>query len=121
MALPQRDVALLLAAKPLPIPTLSSTASRSKSPRNSRIVQAHAFIFALGHDVQKRFQRRTRGFDAAVLEIVQRHAPLRLDDGVHAGGKQFEALLFRPQHFLGENHVRRFEKPAEETVDKQST
>ena len=120
VALPQRHVALLLDAQALLVPIACEHGFAVEKLAEARIVEPHAFIVAMRHDVQQRLQRRAGGFDAAVLEIVQRHAPLRFHDGVHARGEQFQALLFRPQHLFGENGVGRLEKPAEEAVDEST-
>src|ERR1700724_1040207 len=113
MAAPQCDVALLLDAKPFLVPTAFDHYLTFEKRAELGVAQAHAFKFAVYHDVQQRLKRGTCGVDAAVRKIVQPYTPLRLDDGVYTGGKQFQALLLRPQHSLGTNRIRRFEKPAE--------
>ncbi len=87
MAVPQRDVALLLHAQALLVPVAREHRFAVEEPAEARIVQSHSFVRAVRHDVQQRLQRRARRLDAAVLEIVQRDAALRFHDGVHARGE----------------------------------
>ena len=119
MTLPQRHIALLLDTQALLIPVAGEHGFSQEQRAEFRLVDSHSLIVAMRHDMQQRLQRRAGRFHAAVLEIVQRHAALRLHDGIDAGGEELQALLFRPQHFLGEHRAGRFENAAQEAVHEK--
>ena len=119
MAIPQYDVALLLDAQPFAVPIAREQRLAPEKRAEGRRVQIHSLVAAVSHDVQQRLERWACGFDAAVLEIIQRDAPLRLDDCVDSGGEQLDALFFRPQQFLGEHGIRSFKNAAEVAIHKK--
>ena len=73
---PQCDVLRCLVRSRSAYQSLASTESRVNRARKRWVVHRHPFVLPVRHDVQQRLQRRARGLDAAVLEIVVRHPAL---------------------------------------------
>ena len=87
VAMPEGCVALLLYAQTLCVPVAREHGLAIEKLAEARIVEAHSIAGAMGHDVKQRLQRRAGRVHAAVLKIVQRDAPLRIHDGIHARGE----------------------------------
>ena len=69
-------------------------------------------IISTRHNVEHRFQGRTRGGDAAIFEIIERDALLGFDNGIDAGSVEVEILQLRAQQLNGKDGTGGFEDAA---------
>ena len=77
VARPQRGVARLFRAEALGVPAAREHRVAGEERADVRMTDVFAVEVAFGHDVQQGFQRRAGGVDAAVVEIIFRHALVR--------------------------------------------
>ncbi len=97
MTPPKRDIARLLGPEPFPIPVAREQRFTLEQTPNCRILHALTLVLTVHHDVQQRFEGRTCGFHAAVIEVVHGDAALRFDNAIHARREGLRVLLLRPQ------------------------
>src|SRR5690606_22687955 len=76
---PERDVAFLLHAQPLPIPVAREHGLALEQLADLGMVHVLPLVVPVRHDVEQRAKRRARIVDAAVLEVRERDLPLRFD------------------------------------------
>src|SRR5882724_7801091 len=92
MPTPKRRVARLFGDEPLVIPGAPEQGLAGEQCAECRMIDAHAVVLAVSHDVEQRLQWRARPGDATVLEVALCHPRLAIDDRVDAGGESLRVL-----------------------------
>src|SRR5262249_2541633 len=89
-----------------------------EEPAHLGMLEVFALPGPIGHNLQQRPKRRTRAFDAAIVEIHLCDVFLSGDDIVHTVGEDIHILQLRPEHLRCEDDARMVDHAAKERMDE---